>query len=121
MPETEVTARDGSRTWRIRYNNKSLRWFERQTGLRFMGLDPNTLGMDEITYLVAAGLLYEQADVTIDDADEFIDAVGLQTAYRAVMDAVEHDLGSDLDPSLLPNAANGTAPKNARGAGMTRK
>lgn len=117
MDYTEVKGKDG-RVYRLRYNNKALRWFERQTGLKFMSIDPNKLGLDEVSHLAAAGLIHEQPDITIDDADEFVDNVGLQRAFRAVMEAVEHDLGGDLD-ELEP--MNGTAPKNASGAGSKRK
>lgn len=118
MDYTELRARDGSRTWRLRYTNRGLRWFERQTGLRFTDIDPNKLGLEEATALIAAGLLHEHKDVTIEDADDLIDGVGLHQAFRGFMEAIERDLGGDLD-ELEP--LNGTAPKNVSGAGSRRK
>ena len=115
---TEIRSRDGNQVFRLRYNNKALRWFERQTGLKFMSIDPNNLGLDEVSHLAAAGLIHENPDITIDDADDFIDTVGLQRAFRAVMEAVEHDLGGDLDE---PEPMNGTDPKNATGAGSKQR
>lgn len=116
MDYTELRSKDGSQTWRLRYGNRSLRWFERQTGLRIMELDTGSLGMDEITALVAAGLIHEQPDITVDDADDVIDAVGMRKAYNAAMERMQHDLADD-DPDKPLEPMNGTARKNVSGAG----
>ena len=63
---TEIRSRDGNQVFRLRYNNKALRWFERQTGLKFLSIDPNKLGLDEVSHLAAAGLIHENPDITID-------------------------------------------------------
>ena len=115
---TEVTSKDGKQTWRLRYNNRALRWFEQQTGLKFMHIDPNNLGLEEATLLIAAGLHHENREVTVEDADDLVDAVGLHGAYQAMMSAIERDLGGDVEEL---EALNGSAPKNASGAGARRK
>lgn len=121
MEYTELKARDGSQTWRLRYNNRALRWFEQQTGLKIMQIDDSALGMNEITYLLAAGLLHENRNITVDDADDVIDAVGMKRAYELAMEALQRDLGDD-DPDTELQPLNGTASKNAvSGAGHGQK
>lgn len=121
MEYTEMHARDESQTWRLRYNNRALRWFEQKTGLTFMQMDENELGLNEITYLVAAGLQHENPEITAEDADEVIDAVGFRPAFTTVMEALQHDLGSELEDAEQTGATNGTAPKNASGTGAKRR
>ena len=120
MEYTELRARDGSQTWRLRYGNRSLRWFERQTGLRIMQLDMENMGMDEITSLVAAGLIHEMPDITLDDTDDVIDAVGFEKAYHVAMERIQQDLTDD-DPDKPLEPLNGTAQKNVSGAGRGQK
>lgn len=120
MDYTELKARDGSQTWRLRYGNRSLRWFERQTGLKIMSLDMDNLGMEEITALVAAGLIHDNPAITLDDADDVIDAVGMYRAYNAAMERMQYDLADD-DPDKPLEPMNGTARKNVSGAGRGPK
>lgn len=121
MEYTELKSKDGTQTWRLRYNNRALRWFEQQTGLKIMQIDDDSLGMNEITYLLAAGLLHENRDITVDDADDVIDVVGMKRSYELAMEAIQRDL-SDDDPDAELQPLNGTASKNAlSGAGRGQK
>lgn len=121
MEYTEMQSRDGSRVYRLRYNNRALRWFERQTGLSFMQMDDSKLGLNEVTYLVAAGLQHEMPEITVDDADDVIDDVGFTTAFEKVRDALEHDLGNEVEAGEQSQATNGTASKNVSGTGAKQR
>jgi hypothetical protein len=116
----EIAAGDGQ-TWRLRFNNRALRWFEQETGIKFTNINESDLGLTEITYLVAAGMYgYHGQPVTVEDADEFVDTLGLQRAMESAMTALQDDLKIDLEDTEQASQ-NGATAKKKNSTGKSQK
>ena len=122
MEYIEIERESGQRL-RLRYEWRSIRWLETQTGRSFQELF-ESLGSrataEDLSWMVAAALYYENREVTIEDGDDVIEELGLAAAMTAVGEAIEHS-------SFMKGAAealakqNGTAPKNVTTGTSSRR
>lgn len=122
MEYVEIEGQDGKRL-RLRYEWRSIRWLEAQTGQSFQELF-ESLGVrttaEDLSWMVAAALYHEDREVTIDAGDDLIEAVGLHAAMAAVGQAIERS--SFMKGAVEAMAAgNGTAPKNAMTGTSSRR
>ncbi|WP_434642765.1 GTA-gp10 family protein [Thermoanaerobacterium thermosaccharolyticum] len=83
----------GDKIYPLKYNNKALRTLEKQLGMPITKIgrkmQEEEFGVNELTEILRVGLIHWKPDVTIDEADEIIDEVGLQKASEAIGKAFE--------------------------------
>jgi hypothetical protein len=90
-----LTLKDGT-TLALQYSFKALRFFEKHTGQHFFGDSANgRIGVDYLSVGLAAGLLWKQPHVKVDDMDAAIerhmDAGGdLPALVEGLMEALKH-------------------------------
>jgi len=119
MEYVEVRS-DSGQVYRFRFGMTGLRWLEEQVGESFVELgrrleQGGNVSLALVSALVAAGLRHEWRDITLDDADEVIDNLGLQRTMDAVLEAFTRS--NLFKGSGDAEAGEGTVPKNAAGTG----
>lgn len=119
MDYVEVQS-DSGEVYRFRFGMAGLRWLEDQVGESFVELgrrleQGGNVSLTLVSALVAAGLRHERRDISLDDADEVIDNLGLQRTMDAVLAAFTRS--NLFKGSRDAEAGEGTAPKNAAGTG----
>ena len=83
----------GDKTYPLKYNNKALRILEKSLGVPIQKigkkLQNDEMGINELTEILRVGLVHWKPDITIDEADDIIDEVGLAKASEAIGKAFE--------------------------------
>jgi len=83
----------GDKIYPLKYNNKALRTLEKQLGMPITKIgrkmQEEEFGVNELTEILRIGLIHWKPEITIDEADEIIDAVGLSKASEAIGKAFE--------------------------------
>lgn len=82
----------GEKSIEIKYNNYAFRRIEKTLGISIPKMAEkmmnNELGFNEITILLWAGLLANNKEASIEDADKIIDDVGYEDIIIAITDAI---------------------------------
>jgi hypothetical protein len=73
MPAKTHRVKLGKQLYTLRYGNKALRVYEREAEASVADLYGKTFGVGTITYLLHAGMVYDQPEVTLDDIDDMLD------------------------------------------------
>lgn len=121
MEYVEVQS-DSGQVYRFRFGMTGLRWLEEQVGESFVELgrrleQGGNVSLTLVSALVAAGLRHERRDITLDDADEVIDNLGLQRTMDAVLAAFTRSNLFKGSGDAEAEDGDGAAPKNAAGTG----
>lgn len=72
-------------TYKLYYNNKAFRFLEREIGKPLSKIQE---GINDLTYMLWAGLKHFHPEATIDTADEIIDEIGLDIVVEIVTSAI---------------------------------
>ena len=105
-PGSEFALEANGRIYTLRYGNRAFRLFEREAGKPLGALTAESI--QEMTLVVWAGLQTHHPDISVEDVDEVIDAVGYTEMTRMVTAALK---------AARAQAGEGEAPGNAARAG----
>lgn len=73
MPAQFHKVKVGKTFYSLKYGTKALRRYEGEADLPITALATNRFGISTIVYLLHAGMVYEDPDVTLDDLDAILD------------------------------------------------
>ena len=73
MPAKTHRVKLGKQLYPLKFGNKALRVYEKEAEASVADLYGKTFGVGTITYLLHAGMVYDNPEVTLDDIDEMLD------------------------------------------------
>jgi len=114
-PGSEFALEANGRIYTLRYGNRAFRLFEREAGKPLGALTAESI--QEMTLVVWAGLQTHHPDISVEDVDEVIDAVGYTEMTRMVTAALKAALPAAALKAARAQAVEGEAPGNAARAG----
>lgn len=82
----------GNKSIEVKYSNYAFRRMEKALGIPLAKLGAkmanNEIGINDITIMLWAGLLFYNEEAQLDDADEIIDAVGYDKISEVINEAM---------------------------------
>lgn len=92
----EYEIKVGDKAYSLKYNNKALRTLERTLDMSLVKLGEmmqENMSIGTLTEIFRVGLLHKNPEITVDEAGEIIDEIGLTEAADAVGKALELAFG----------------------------
>ena len=102
----EYEIKSGDKVYALKFNNKALRTLETTLDMPITKIGEvlqDQISIEMLTEIFRAGLIHWKPDITIDEAGEIIDEIGITTAADAVGKAFALAFGTEEEK-----------PKNAR-------